>query len=50
MLSQRRQQSVPPLIADRGRLLLEQRGLNGGWLPPVLFEELPHQPPRIIDH
>jgi hypothetical protein len=48
MLSESRKERIPLFVIDGGGLLLEQGGLNISWLPPVLFQELPHQFPSDL--
>ena len=45
VLGQCRKKSVPALVADWRRLILQQRRLSPGRLPPVLLQELPHKLP-----
>jgi hypothetical protein len=48
MLSQRCQKCIPPLVTNGRWLVLQQRGLSTGLLPPVLLEELPYElPPNL---
>ncbi len=49
VLGQRREKSVPALVADGRRLIHQQRGLSLGRLPPVLLQELPDKlPPQLV--